>query len=188
MTKIRVATTEDAKCLVSIYDYYVNTTAISFELETPTIEEFKDRMNTIQKMYPYLVLEEEGKILGYAYAAAFHPRKAYEHCVELTVYLAPEARGKGYGKQLYQKLEEFLKLQHINNAYACIAHTERVDDPNLTNKSEAFHQSLGYRLIGRFINCGYKFERWYDMVWMEKILLPHEVKALPILNFKEVQK
>ena len=121
-------------------------------------------------------------ILGYAYAAVFKDRAAYDRCVEVTVYLAPEAQGRGIGKALYAELEQRLAEMGIINLYACIAVTD-TEDEYLTNRSRDFHAHLGYREIGTFRKCGWKFGRWYDMVWMEKFIGEHGDNPAPV-NFK----
>jgi phosphinothricin acetyltransferase len=166
---IRTATTTDAARLLEIYSYYVEETAISFEYETPTPEEFRGRIAHTLEKYPYLVLEDEGEIQGYAYAGVFKGRAAYDHCCEMTIYLDRNAKGKGYGKALYEALENALKQMGIINLYACIG-DPIVEDEYLTKNSEHFHAHMGYAKVGEFHKCGYKFGRWYNMIWMEKIL------------------
>ena len=169
---IRSATEKDAGRLLEIYAYYVENTAISFEYETPGLEEFKTRIvNTLQK-YPYLVIEEDGVIKGYAYAGVFKGRAAYDHCCEMSIYLDHDSKGKGYGRALYEKLEEALRERGIINLYACIGDPE-VEDEYLTKNSERFHKHMGYTKVGEFHKCGYKFGRWYNMIWMEKMLGEH---------------
>ncbi len=144
---IRLASLDDAKSLLDIYRYYVEETAITFEYDVPTLEEFTGRMRSIMAFYPYLVAEEDGKILGYDYASKFHPRAAYAWSAEVTVYLDKAARGKGVGRQIYGKLEDYLTQMGILNLNACIASTD-VEDAYLTNGSEKFHRALGYQLVG----------------------------------------
>ncbi|MCR4960165.1 MAG: GNAT family N-acetyltransferase [Lachnospiraceae bacterium] len=180
---IRDVSLKDTEALLDIYSYYVEKTAITFEYATPSTEEFKDRITAITKRYPYLVLVADGKIRGYAYASAFHPRKAYEWCVEMTIYLHHDHHKKGYGKMLYEALEKALKEMGIINLYACIGYPEP-EDEYLTKNSESFHAHLGYEKIGTFHNCGYKFGRWYHMIWMEKIIGEHKNDQLPIKNYK----
>jgi len=180
---IRLATIVDLPHLLDIYKPYVEKTAISFELVTPSLEDFKQRFENISKAYPYVLIEENQTILGYAYAAAFHSREAYAHCAELSIYLAESAKGKGLGHLLYDTLETILKEQHIYNVYACVAFTENVSDPFLTNHSLQFHEKRGYKINGRFKRCGYKFNRWYDMVWMEKFLGIPPKSVEPFIEF-----
>ncbi len=170
---IRSAVPEDAPRLLAIYAYYVENTAISFEYATPSVEDFTHRIENTLKKYPYLVLEdEEGRIQGYAYAGVFKGRAAYDRSCEVTIYVDPDAKGRGFGRQLYEALEEELKARGFLNLYACIG-VPIVEDEYLTRDSELFHQHMGYTKVGEFHQCGYKFDRWYDMIWMEKIIGEH---------------
>lgn len=169
---IRSATERDAERLLEIYGYYVEHTAISFEYDIPGLEEFRGRIANTLRKYPYLVLEEDGVIVGYAYAGVFKGRAAYDHCCEMTIYLDHDAKGKGYGRTLYNALEEELRKIGIINLYACIGDPIQ-EDEYLTKDSEHFHQHMGYTKVGEFHKCGYKFGRWYNMIWMEKIIDGH---------------
>lgn len=170
---IRSAVPEDAPRLLAIYAYYVENTAISFEYATPSVEDFTHRIENTLKKYPYLVLEdEEGRIQGYAYAGVFKGRAAYDRSCEVTIYVDPDAKGRGFGRQLYEALEEELKARGFLNLYVCIG-VPIVEDEYLTRDSELFHQHMGYKKVGEFHQCGYKFDRWYDMIWMEKIIGEH---------------
>lgn len=171
---IRTVMESDAPELLKIYAPYVMETAISFEYEVPSVDEFTGRIRNILKGYPYIVIEEDGKIIGYAYASAFKTREAYKYSVETTIYMDRGSRGKGYGRILYTELENRLRNQGILNANACIAYA-REDNTNLDNTSMHFHEKLGYSLAGRFHNCGYKFGQFYDMIWMEKMLGEHKI-------------
>ncbi len=178
--RIERVTEEDADRLLEIYGPYVKETAISFEYEVPSQEEFRDRIRSISSQYPYIkAVDEEGTILGYAYAAAFKSRAAYDWGVETTVYVRRECRGRGVGRFLYETLEQSLKGMGVCNLNACIAYTD-CPGPRLTNDSMAFHQRLGYRLVGTFHHCGYKFGAWYDMIWMEKLIAPHVENQPPV--------
>lgn len=165
---IRKATALDAKELLEIYSPYVEETAISFELVTPTIEDFTNRISKISAEYPYLVAVSDDRIVGYAYASVFHGREAYKHCVETSIYIHKDCRGKGIGRELYNALEIELLKQNVYTLYACITKTDREEDSYLTNSSILFHERLGYRLTGVHELCGYKFGRWYSVCWMEK--------------------
>ena len=169
MVKIRSACTEDTGRLLEIYGYYVVNTAITFEYDVPSREAFSTRIGNTLKRYPYLVLEENGEVKGYAYAGVFKDRAAYDHSCELSIYLDRNAKGRGYGRTLYEALEEKLKAQGIRNLYACIGDPIG-EDPYLTKDSEEFHRHLGFVKVGEFHKCGYKFGRWYNMIWMEKII------------------
>lgn len=177
---IRMAKEEDARDLLDIYAPYVTDTAITFEYEVPSVEEFADRIRTTKQKYPYLLAVSEDTILGYAYASPFKARSAYDWAAETTIYLRTECQGKGIGKQLYFALEDMLKQQNILNLNACIAYTS-APDAFLTNASALFHEHLGYRKVGHFTQCGYKFGTWYDMIWMEKLLGEHSNEPLPVI-------
>lgn len=120
---IRQASIEDAPSLLSIYRPYVENTAITFEEDPPSLEDFQHRMASTLERYPYLAALSDGRIAGYAYAGPFHPRKAYDHTVELSIYVAPPFHHRGLGKALYGQLESILLSQQVFNLYACIAVT-----------------------------------------------------------------
>ena len=184
--RFRAAVPEDAAALLEIYRPYVEETAITFEYDVPSEEEFARRIRSVLRSYPYLVAEADGRIAGYAYVSRFHDREAYDWAVETSVYVARDFRGRGTGTALYGKLEQVLLAMNIVNLEACIAYTER-EDETLTNDSTRFHEALGYRTAGRFYRCGYKFRRWYDMIWMEKIIGKHLVPMPPVRSFDEVR-
>ena len=169
MTEIRDAKIADAERLLEIYDYYVRNTAITFEYDTPSLDEFKARIENTMKRYPYLVIEKDGRIDGYAYAGILKDRAAYNRSCETTIYIDHDARKNGMGRMLYEALEEKLKAIGILNMYACIAYPD-TEDEYLTKNSAEFHEHLGYSKVGEFHKCGYKFGRWYNMIWMEKLL------------------
>ena len=178
--RIRMARKEDAKELLEIYGPYVEKTAITFEYEIPVLQEFENRIERTLKKYPYLVAVEDDRIVGYAYASTFYARAAYDWCVEVSVYIDQSQKGKGYGRRLYQELESILRKQNILNVNACISCTD-VEDSYLTNASMNFHAHMGYSLVGKFHQCGYKFGKWYDMIWMEKMIGEHEEFPKPVI-------
>lgn len=184
---IRVATPEDAEALLDIYAPYVTDTAITFEYEVPSLTEFRKRIRHTLERYPYLVMEQNGEILGYAYAGPFKERAAYDWAVETTIYVKQGMKKQGIGRKLYQALEDTLIRQNILNLNACIGYPT-VEDEYLTRNSMEFHQHLGYRLVGQFYRCGYKFGRWYDMVWMEKLVGEHGVEPVRVKPFPELQQ
>lgn len=169
---IRTATPEDAEILLSIYSHYVINTAVSFEYAVPSVEEFRQRIKTTLEKYPYLILEDDEGIKGYSYAGPFKQREAYKFSVENTIYLKNGCQKKGYGRALITELEKQLKDMGYTNANACIAFVKTPDE-YLNNNSMEFHEHMGYRLVGCFHKCAYKFDRWYDMIWMEKIISAH---------------
>ena len=184
-TLIRSATPDDAPVLREIYRYYVEHTAVTFDYETPPADEFRRRIEETLSFYPYLVAEENGVVRGYACAGRFHPRAAYGWCAETTIYLSPEARGRGLGRALYTALEEALAAMGIRNLYACIS-DPIVEDEYLTAASPRVHARMGYEKIGEFHRCGFKFGRWYNMVWMEKLLPGPEGDPAPVQPFSSV--
>ncbi|MCR5610173.1 MAG: GNAT family N-acetyltransferase [Lachnospiraceae bacterium] len=169
MIEIRDARLTDAERLLEIYDYYVKNTATSFEYDTPSVEEFRNRMENVMKRYPYLVILKDNVIEGYAYAHAFVGREAYDWSCEMTIYLNHDACKCGMGRKIYEAIEDILKKMGVTNLYACIGTTD-VEDEYLNNNSANFHEHLGYVKVGEFNKCGYKFNRWYNMIWMEKII------------------
>ena len=182
---VRMATPQDAEILLEIYAPYVKNTAITFEYEVPSVEEFAGRIENCLKKYPYLVASKKGKIIGYAYVSPFKSRAAYDWSVETSIYVAEAEKGKGAGRFLYEVLESLLVKQGILNVNACIAYPP-TEDRYLTKDSVKFHEALGYELVGRFHACGYKFDRWYDMVWMEKMIGKHVPKQPPVKKIQEI--
>ena len=170
---IRTATIFDAPAILDIYGYYVANTAISMEYDVPTLAEFEKRIENTLENYPYLVAEQDGKIIGYAYAGKFHPRAAFYRSAEVSIYIDKKAVKCGLGRRLYEEIEVKLTEQGILNVYASIAYTD-VEDEYLTNNSTQFHEHMGYKKVAQFNNCCIKFGRWYHLIWMEKFLGKHE--------------
>lgn len=184
MVTIRVASVTDAEQLLEIYRPYVEQTAITFEYTVPTIEEFRNRIATTLQKYPYLVAEQEGNIVGYAYVSPFKTRAAYAWAVETSIYLKREYRGRGIGKRLYLALEDCVQQLGILNMNACIAYPEK-EDEFLNKDSVKFHEHLGYTIAGTIHQCGQKFNHWYDIVWMEKQIGEHTENPPKIKVFQK---
>ena len=182
---IRIAAVDDAEELLKIYAPYVTETAISFEYDVPGLDEFRMRIADILRKYPYILAEKDGIILGYAYTHAFAERAAYDWSVATTIYLKKGKTKMGVGRMLYEALERISKAQNVLNMNACIAYPE-IEDEYLTLNSVQFHEHLGYRMVGTFHNSGYKFDTWYHMVWMEKIIGEHSASPLPVIPFPEL--
>lgn len=180
--KLRTACASDAQALLEIYAPYITKTAVTFEYEVPLLNDFQKRIENTLKHYPYLVAEEDREILGYAYTGIFKERAAYDWAAEVSVYVRKDKKGLGIGGRLYAALEEISRAQHILNLNACIAYAD-TEDEYLTRDSVKFHSHLGYSMVGKFHQCGYKFGRWYDMVWMEKILGEHSADPEPVIAF-----
>ena len=172
--QIRSACIADAAEILGIYAHYVENTAITFEYDAPTLEEFTQRIvNTLEK-YPYLVAEEDGRIVGFSFAGPLRKRPAYDFSCEVTIYIDHDSKREGYGRALYEELERQLKAQGFTNLYACIGDPVDEEDEYLTRDSERFHTRLGFEKVGTFHKCGYKYGRWYNVIWMEKIINEHE--------------
>ena len=146
---IRVARVEDAEDLLNIYAYYVKNTAISFEHEVPSLEEFKGRIKETLKNYPYLVAEIDGKIIGYVYANRFRTRAAFSWCAATSIYINMDYRRLGIGRILYEELEKILVKQNLINLYAAVANPSE-EDEYLTRNSEHFHEKMGYKTVAKF--------------------------------------
>lgn len=183
--KIRLAEEKDAEALLAIYQYYVENTAITLEWKVPTPEEFRQRIRHTLERYPYLVAEADGKIAGYVYASPLNTRESFDWSVETSIYLDHTLRGNGIGSQLYQVLEDILRMQHVTNVNACIAYPEK-DDEYLTTNSAEYHAHIGYQMVGKFHRCAYKFGRWYHMIWMEKTIAEHPERPEKVRWFPEI--
>lgn len=152
----------DAADILAIYAPYVTDTTITFETEVPTPEEFSKRIENIQRNYPYLVCEVDGKVVGYAYASKHRERAAYQYSAEVSVYVASDYHQKGIGKALYERLFAALDDYKYYSAYAGITL------PN--DKSIGLHKSFGFVEVGIYHNIGYKDGKWLDVIWLEKPL------------------
>ncbi len=183
---IRVANERDAAQIGEIYRYYVENTAITYECHVPDEEEFAGRIRKTLSRFPYLVAEEDGQLLGYAYAGYLNTREAYDWSVECSIYVRHGLQKKGLGRALYTALENALRLQNVINVTACIAYPEQ-EDEYLTMNSIQYHAHLGYRMVGFFHKCSFKFGRWYGMAWMEKHIGAHETPPPPFRTFDEIR-
>lgn len=170
--RIRTATVRDAEPIQEIYAPYVQNTAITFEYEVPSVSDFTDRISRTLMKYPFLVAESGSRIVGYAYAGPFQDRAAYNWSAETSVYIPEGWKRQGIGTALYTAMEKSLAAQNVTNLYACLAFPKTVDK-HLGMDSIYFHEHFGFQVAGEFKQCGYKFNRWYDMIWMEKIIGEH---------------
>jgi len=157
---IRIATESDIPAMLGIYAPYVVNTTYSFEYDVPCHREFMQRFYTITAQFPWLVWEEEGRILGYAYGSPPFERAAYRWCAEPSIYLHPDAHGRGIAGKLYAALEWILQEQGYQVLYALI--TEE------NTRSLRFHEKQGYETRMILPDCGFKQGRWLGLVWMEK--------------------
>ncbi|GBF32375.1 phosphinothricin N-acetyltransferase [Desulfocucumis palustris] len=163
---IRLAAINDAEQILGIYSPYVENTAISFEISSPSLEEMEKRIQRLSTNYPWIVFEDGNQILGYAYASAHHERAAYRWAVDVSIYVKQNSRGGGIGKALYSSLLSILRLQGYYNAYAIITM------PN--DASVGIHEYFGFRKAAQFSNVGYKFGKWHDVGWWELFLEQHD--------------
>ena len=157
---IRIATEADVPEILAIYAPYIENTTYTFEYDVPSEAEFLQRFRTLTAQFPWLVYEEDGRILGYAYGSAPFERAAYRWCAEDSLYLHPQAQGKGIGRRLLTALEKVLFYQGYRRIYALITAENSI--------SIAFHKKMGYKLRSELPEAGLKFGRWIGVVWMDK--------------------
>ena len=157
---IRFAVEADIPEILEIYAPYVLNTAYSFEYTVPALEEFTQRFSSYTAQFPWLVWEEDGRVLGYAYGSRPWGRAAYSWNAEVSIYLAPSIHGRGIGRKMYAVLEEILKLQGYRILYSVITSDNQ--------DSIAFHKKVGYQFVAEFPGCGHKFGRQLGTVWLEK--------------------
>ncbi len=162
---IRLISLEDAVEVLEIYEPYVTDTAITFEYEVPTRDEFLQRIKAITSEYPWLLCLQNHKIVGYAYAGKHRDRAAYQWSVDSAVYLSPSVHRKGIGRILYESLFSILRLQGYFNVYAGISL------PN--ENSVAFHKALDFKEIALYKRVGFKHHSWHDTAWFELHLSEH---------------
>lgn len=183
--RIRMATPADAPALLGIYAPYILKTGITFEYTVPTEEQFADRIRHVLEKYPYLVAERNGEIIGYSYAKEFGERAAFSRSVETVLYIRENERGSGIGSRLYRELERILKKQNVTNLYAAVAYREE-EDETITHASPEFHLAMGYGKKAHFTACGYKFDRWYDIIWYEKMIAEHGEHPPALIRIGEI--
>lgn len=160
--KIRAATAADAPAILSIYAPIVRDTIISFETEVPSVEEIADRIDTTVKTYPYLLAEVNGAVAGYAYASQHRARSAYKWSADVTVYVASQARRGGVARALYGRLLPMLAEREFHAAFAGIA----LPNP----ASVGLHEAMGFSPVGVYREVGFKFGRWCDVGWWQRLL------------------
>jgi L-amino acid N-acyltransferase YncA len=156
---IRPSSAADVPRICDIYNYYVRETVVTFEEEPLAVAEMARRIADVRKRFPWLVVEADGVVAGYAYGSLWKARSAYRFAIESTIYLAPESLGQGYGRTLYTELLRGLRGCDVHRVVGCIAL------PN--DASVALHEKLGFRKIGIFDEVGRKFDRWVDVGYWE---------------------
>lgn len=177
---IRMAAEPDIPAILDIYAPYVENTVYSFEYSAPTLPVFTQRFQTITERFPWLVWEEDGKVLGYAYGSAPFHRAAYNWCAEVSIYIAPSAQGKGIGRRLYAALEQLLALQGFQVVYSIVT--------SGNSASLAFHKAVGYRFLAEFPACGFKHNRWHGIIWLEKRLSSVDIPTQMPIPWKDFVK
>jgi phosphinothricin acetyltransferase len=162
--KFRFATPEDAPQIAQIYAPFVDGSAVSFEMVPPNAAMMAGRISKLWPGHPWIVAEDDGKVLGYAYGSPYRERKAYQWAVEVTVYLDKAARGKGLGRKLYSILTDLLIRQGFTKAYGVVT----LPNP----ASAALHEAAGFRPFAVYKNVGFKNGAWQDVGWWERDLAP----------------
>lgn len=159
-TNIRMASLEDAPAIQAIYKPYILNTAITFEYEPISVEAFQQRMASVLNQFPWLVYEEAGSIVGYAYCSLFKERAAFDWDCECSVYIEESQHRKGIATALYEKLFELVHLQGYYNIYALI---------NASHQSSiSLHKKFGFTEMGIYEKTGYKLGQWWDLMVMVK--------------------
>ncbi len=161
---IRLATPQDAAAIAAIYAPAVTERATSFELVPPGAEEMAKRMAGGHPAHPWLVAEQDGVVLGYAYASRHKDRAAYAWSVDVSVYVLPDAHRMGVGRGLYTALLGVLTLQGYRRAHAGAT----LPNPGSTG----LHEAMGFRPVGVYESVGYKFGQWHDVAWFARPLAP----------------
>lgn len=168
---IRAASAADVPAILDIYRPYILHTAYTFEYDVPTEEQFLRRFETITAEFPWLVWDEQGKILGYAYADHAFSRAAFQWTADLSIYLKPEAFGRGVGRKLYTAVEDILRELGYFAVYGIVT----ADNEG----SCAFHRAMGYDETACLPDCGWKFGQWHGVIWFEKRLQTGEPQTVP---------
>jgi L-amino acid N-acyltransferase YncA len=177
---IRVAAPDDGSGVLDIYRPFVETKAVSFEEIAPSVEEIENRIRKILARYPWLIAEDQGRVAGFAYASAHRDRASYRWSVDVSVYLAPEYRGQGLGRELYRMVLEILRRQGFYSVYAGIT---------LPNEgSVGLHEAVGFRPVGIYRNVGFKFGRWHDVGWWQMALKDHVGEIREPIAFREFRE
>lgn len=159
---IRMIQEQDIAACLSIYNWYIENTVITFEIQPLSLEEFTERMQRIRKRYPWIVLEEEGHILGYAYLDTFNAREAYDYTCDVSIYLDHAVKGKGYGSVLMKALLNLARDDGYHEAVSIVTEGNHA--------SEHIHTKFGFENCGFLSNTGYKFQKWLGVTYFKKTL------------------
>jgi len=159
---IRSALLADAPAVAAIYNHYVANTVVTFEEEPVTDQDMAGRIAEVQAVLPWLVFERNNRVVGYAYASRWRTRSAYRFAAESTIYLDPAFTGLGIGTKLYDRLIVELQEKSLHTVMGGIAL------PNAG--SVTLHENLGFRKVAHFAQVGWKFNRWIDVGYWERVL------------------
>ncbi|MEI7472872.1 MAG: N-acetyltransferase family protein [Chitinophagaceae bacterium] len=180
MTNIRIASTQDAAAILAIYSPYIQNTSICFETDLPTLGAFQNRIHHYLEKYPWLLIEIDGQIAGYAYGSSYRERIAYQWSAECSVYIHDHFKRKGIAQALYTALFKILKAQGIMNVYAVI---------NLPNdQSVALHEKMGFTHFADYKNVGYKLGKWKTVGWWQLQLNEYTDNPTAPVNFGNMNK
>ncbi|MCW5936148.1 MAG: N-acetyltransferase [Fimbriimonadaceae bacterium] len=177
---IRLATEADGDSVAHIYAPFVNGSAVSFESSAPLRAEMAARIVAVNRTHAWLVAEREGQVCGYAYGGPHRNREAYRWSTEVSIYLAPEARGRGVGRALYSRLFACLLAQGYCTLYSGITL------PNAP--SVAFHEAMGFDAVGVFPQAGFKLGRWHDVGWWSRVLQTHAGELRPVSELENLDQ
>jgi phosphinothricin acetyltransferase len=177
-TMIHLATPDDAEQVQAVYAPYCHT-PISFESEPPSVEEMRGRLVKVLGQYPWLICENDGAVLGYAYATQHRERAAYRWSVDTAIYVRQGRQRRGVGRALYTSLLAVLPLQGFVNAYA------GVTLPNPA--SVGLHEAVGFRSVGVYRQVGFKCGAWHDVAWFQRPLQPPPGEPLTPKRLEEVR-
>jgi L-amino acid N-acyltransferase YncA len=179
-SKIRLAAEKDAGAVAAIYAPFCDDNTVSFELAAPSEHEMASRIRAVTEQWPWLVLDDDGVIAGYAYAGRHRDRAAYQWAVDTAVYVGESYRGRGVGRALYAALFELLRSQGYFKACAGIAL------PNAA--SVGLHEAVGFKLVGVYRGIGYKLGAWRDVAWYELVLQPERENPPPPTPISRVKE
>ena len=178
--QIRPVRPTDASEVLEIYKPAILSTAFTFEVDTPSVDEMSSRIQKVTETYPWLVADEGGRVVGYAYGSQHRERVAYRWCVDVSVYVHPDHHRKGIGRKLYEHLLPLLKRQGFYNAYAGIT------IPN--DGSVVLHEGFGFKHLGTYRHVGFKLGTWHDVGWWSLDLNPAEAQPkepIPIRHLEQ---
>ena len=178
--KLRLIKENDIKDVLDVYNPFIKNTPITFECTVPSMKKFRKRVEHVTAKHPWLVAEENDRIVGFAYASVFKERMAYSWDVESSIYVIDDAGMQGIGTALYSAMEDILKLQGFYNIYAILT--------TGVKRSLYFHELMGYKKMYTLDCCGWKFDQWYGITCMCKTIGDIHQPPKEIIPIKELEK